>query len=208
MCRMVIVEPDDSMRRRLVQALVVERGLEVLGTAPDPVAALDLVCRTRPDLVLVDLSMPQSGGLLLIRAILLTLPDTVVVIRQGGADDLTVIEAFHAGAGGFLIEEGFDDHITSSIRLLTPAQVEKLIPSRPPRQRSTSATHRVPASRIGSRARRPSRCDARRSTGEPRLAGRSTRPLERCTCGHRRDDRSRRQWRTVDQLSHHGRRHL
>jgi DNA-binding NarL/FixJ family response regulator len=205
---MVIAETDDSMRRRLVQALVVERGLQVLGTAPDPAAALDLVCRTKPDLVLVDLGMPQSGGLLLIRAIRLTLPDTVVVIRQGGTDDLTVIEAFHAGAGGFLIEEGFDDHITSSIRLLTPAQVEQLIPTGSSRQRSTSATHRIRAPRIGSTARRTSRCDALRSAGEPGLAGRGTRRLGRCTSGHHRDDRSREPWRTVDQLSHHGRRHL
>ncbi|MDX6300913.1 MAG: hypothetical protein QOF53_2127 [Nocardioidaceae bacterium] len=205
---MVIAETDDSMRRRLVQALVVERGLEVLGTAGDPVTALDLVCRTKPDLVIVDLGMPQSGGLLLIRAIRLTLPDTVVVIRQGGTDDLTVIEAFHAGAGGFLIEEGFDDHITSSIRLLTPAQVEQLIPTASPRQRSTSAAHRVRAPRFDSGARRSPRCDARRSAGEPGLAGRGARHLGRCTSDHHRDDRSREPWRTVDLLSHHGRRHL
>jgi DNA-binding NarL/FixJ family response regulator len=183
MLGIVIAETDDSVRRRLVQALVVERGLEVVGTAPDPVTALDLVCRTKPDLVLVDLGMPRSGGLVLIRAILLTLPDTVVVIRQAGSDELTVLEAFRAGAGGFLVEDGFDDHITSCVRLLTPAQVQKVLAAAAPMHERRVAEHRG-----RSRARR------------------GTRPLLRCTVSHPRDGRRQESWRTGDHLSRHGRR--
>jgi len=188
MLGIVIAESDDSMRRRLVQALVVERGVHVVGTAPDPVEALDLVYRTQPDLVLVDLGMPQSGGLVLIRAIRLTRPGTVVVIRQAGSDELTVHEAFRAGAGGFLIEEGLDDRITSCIRLVTPAQVQQFVPAVPSRHTPT--------------------CSDPRGTREPRCIGRGTTRLLRCTASHRdRDDRRRSPCHTGDLQAHHARRH-
>lgn len=205
MFRIVIAETDDSMRRRIVQALVVERGVEVVGTAPDPVAALDLACRTKPDLVLVDLGMPQSGGLLLIGALQLTLPDTAVVIRQAGCDDLTVIEAFRAGASGFLIEDGFDDDITSFIRLLTPAQIQELRPAEPPLRSSGCAG--LPRARTRSRAKPPSRCDVPGTTGEPASARPGRRRSSRLgSCD--RDNAALQPWRTGEHLSHHGHGHL
>jgi len=104
MNRIVIANGDELTNRRLVKALAPD--LEVVGTAVDGASALDLVRRSRPDAVLVGITVPPLGGLALIGAIRQESPDTQVVVLSDETREATVRKAFEAGACGYLLKDG------------------------------------------------------------------------------------------------------
>lgn len=74
----------------------------VVGTTSDASAAVSLVRRCLPDLVLVDLHMPAPGGIRAIAAIRRAAPRLRVVAMSGGDDPTVAVRALHAGADGYL----------------------------------------------------------------------------------------------------------
>jgi DNA-binding NarL/FixJ family response regulator len=108
MLRIVIAEPDEALSRWLADAIAPTQGFEVVGTALDGESAIDVVRRTRPDVVLVDadIVMPPLGGLTLLVAIKETIPETMVVVLAGDALEETAEAALAAGAAGVLAKDG------------------------------------------------------------------------------------------------------
>jgi len=108
MLRIVIAEPDEALSRWLADAIAPAQGFEVVGTALDGESALDVVRRTHPDVVLVDVDivMPPRGGLTLVAAIKETMPVVVVVVLAAEALEETAKAALAAGATGVLAKDG------------------------------------------------------------------------------------------------------
>jgi CheY-like chemotaxis protein len=108
MLRIVIAEQDEALSRWLADAIAPAQGFEVVGTALDGESAIDVVRRTRPDVVLVDadIVMPRQGGLSLVAAIKDTMPETMVVVLAADALDETAEAALAAGATGVLAKDG------------------------------------------------------------------------------------------------------
>jgi DNA-binding NarL/FixJ family response regulator len=120
MFRIVIADPDELSTLRLMTALSGVDGLDVVGTASDGAQALELVRHLKPDVVLLDLSVPPLGGLALISAIKHALPGTRVLVIVGGAREATVESAVSAGASGFLVKETPTEQTPTGLRLLVP----------------------------------------------------------------------------------------
>ncbi len=106
--------PPDSVRVLLVddhplflqgmQNLLVGRGVTVVGTAADGFAALAQARSLRPDLILMDVEMPNCNGLDATRRIKAELPDTQIVMLTMSEDEAHLFEAIKGGASGYLLK--------------------------------------------------------------------------------------------------------
>ncbi|WP_296139434.1 response regulator transcription factor [uncultured Tessaracoccus sp.] len=104
--RVALVDDDPLVRAGLRMMLGGERSpLEIVGDADDGGAAVELVQRTRPDVVLMDIRMPGTDGIEATRRVLAQPdPPKVVVLTTFDSDDL-VLAALRAGAHGFLLKD-------------------------------------------------------------------------------------------------------
>ncbi|TLY77358.1 MAG: response regulator [Gammaproteobacteria bacterium] len=99
--KLLIVDDSSIMRRRIEHSQQFEE-LELVGTAGDGVQALELFRRTDPDLVTMDLTMPQMDGIECISRLVALKPAVRILVISALADKATAIEAMEKGANGFL----------------------------------------------------------------------------------------------------------
>jgi DNA-binding NarL/FixJ family response regulator len=132
--RVVLVDDDALVRSGLRMMLAGAQDIEVVGEADDGRGALGAVDRHRPDVVLMDIRMPQVDGIAATR-LLRSQPDppAVLVLTTFDADEL-VLRALRAGAAGFLLKDTPPPEIVRAIELvyagdsmLSPAVTRRLI---------------------------------------------------------------------------------
>jgi signal transduction histidine kinase len=102
--RVVIVDDSPEVRRSLASALGQLSGIDIVGLAGDGLEAIELVERERPNVVIMDLRMPQMDGIQATRHIARSHPDTAVLVLSAYGDESLVIEALMAGARGYLLK--------------------------------------------------------------------------------------------------------
>jgi DNA-binding NarL/FixJ family response regulator len=96
--------------------------LEVVGEAADGAEAVDLVARERPDVILMDIRMPEMDGLEATRRILGDGGDTRVLILTTFDLDEYVYEALRAGASGFLLKDTLPDELLAAVRVVASGE--------------------------------------------------------------------------------------
>ena len=100
--RVLVVDDHPAFRKALTSALRLVGDIEVAGEAGGGVAACEEAQELRPDVVLMDLSMPDLSGIDAMKKIHETQPDLPVVILTAHADEGVERAALEAGASGFL----------------------------------------------------------------------------------------------------------
>ena len=100
----VLVADDHLLFRDGIISLLEAAGFEVVGQVGDGQAAVEAALRLRPDLVLLDITMPQLSGLEALRLIKAKLPETQVVMLTVSDDDADLFEAVESGALGYLLK--------------------------------------------------------------------------------------------------------
>lgn len=113
MVSVVIVEDDASIRASLKHALE-EQG-HAVATSANGVGALDLVVRTEPDAVLLDLGLPDIDGLKVL-AMLRGVSAVPVIVITARDDDPTIVAALDAGADDYVVKPFGLDHVAARIR--------------------------------------------------------------------------------------------
>jgi two-component system response regulator DevR len=103
--RIVIVDDSEVVRMGLRTLLGGESAMQIVGEASNVASATETALRLHPDVVLLDIRLPDGSGFDACRAILKRLPDTRVLILTSVADDALVDEAIRAGAHGYLLKE-------------------------------------------------------------------------------------------------------
>jgi two-component system, NarL family, response regulator LiaR len=103
--RVLIVDDHEVVRRGLVTFLSLADGLEVVGEAGTGAQAVRLARRLRPDVVLMDLMLPDMDGVSAICATREAVPDTRVLALTGLLTDELVLRAIRAGATGYLLKD-------------------------------------------------------------------------------------------------------
>jgi len=101
----VLVADDHALFRDGIISLLEAAGFEVVGQVGDGQAAVEAALRLRPDLVLLDITMPQLSGLEALRLIKRELPETQVVMLTVSDDDADLFEAVESGALGYLLKD-------------------------------------------------------------------------------------------------------
>ena len=103
--RVVIVEDHKLFREGLKSLLFDKEGLEVVGEAGDGIEAIRTVKRCRPDLILLDLSMPKMNGISVMKEIKGQFPEIKIMALTIHESDQYVLEAFDAGADGYCLKD-------------------------------------------------------------------------------------------------------
>jgi len=114
--RVVIVDDHELARAGLRAMLSAARSLAVVGEAANGREAVALCRRLKPDLVLMDMRMPDEDGLVATRAIKERSPATAVIIVTMHANPEYLFEALKAGAAGYLLKDATQRELISAIR--------------------------------------------------------------------------------------------
>jgi DNA-binding NarL/FixJ family response regulator len=120
--RVVIVDDHQLVRQGLGAVLASDGGVAVVGEAADGRAAVELVVETEPDVVLMDLQLPELSGLEATRQILATRPGTAVLVLTMFEDDGTVHAAITAGAVGYLLKGADGEDILAAVHSAAAGQ--------------------------------------------------------------------------------------
>lgn len=105
MVRVLIVNNHALVRTALIELLALGPGIEVVGHATTAAEAVDAAVRLHPDVVLMDLSMPDGSGLDACRAIKGATDDVKVLFLASFDDTRQRAEALCAGAAGFVLKD-------------------------------------------------------------------------------------------------------
>jgi DNA-binding NarL/FixJ family response regulator len=147
----VVVADDQALVRTGFRLILGADGIEVVAEASDGAEAVAAVRRTRPDVVLMDIRMPEMDGLEATRRILAgDLPDAPRVVMLTTFDlDHYVYAALSAGASGFLLKDVTPEHLVAAVRtvragdaLLAPAITRRLVERFARTDPGTTAAHR------------------------------------------------------------------
>ncbi|HEU4449378.1 MAG TPA: response regulator transcription factor [Gaiellaceae bacterium] len=131
--RVLLVDDHDLFRTGL-RSLLEEQGVHVVGEAENGNAALRLVRDVAPDVVIMDLKMPELSGVETTRQISGVAPLARVVVLTISADDEDVMDAVMAGACGYLLKDSSIEQLMAGIRsaaagesLISPQIAAKLL---------------------------------------------------------------------------------
>jgi len=117
--RVVLVDDHAVIRAGLEQLLAGTDDIEVVGTAANGAEALDVVRRIRPDVVLMDLQMPEVDGVAATRAIMAERLGVDVLVLTSFSDSERIIAALDAGAVGYLLKDADPDDVLQGIRAVS-----------------------------------------------------------------------------------------
>ncbi|MDH6219222.1 response regulator transcription factor [Streptomyces pseudovenezuelae] len=146
----VVVADDQALVRTGFRMILTADGIEVAAEATNGVEAVEAVRRTRPDVVLMDIRMPEMDGLEATRRILTGAADEPRVVMLTTFDlDHYVYAALSAGASGFLLKDVTPEHLVTAVRtvrsgdaLLAPVITRRLVERFARRTPDTTALHR------------------------------------------------------------------
>ena len=114
--RVVVADDHHIVREGLIALLGAIDGIEVVGSAEDGAAAVEVVGQTRPDVVVMDIQMPRLDGIEATRSIVEEHPGIAVVMLTMNEDDDTIMSALRAGARGYLLKGADAGEVTHAIQ--------------------------------------------------------------------------------------------
>lgn len=112
--KLLIVDDSNIIRNKIARALGAY-GLEIAGLAPNGASALEIFGATRPQVVTMDLTMPEMDGIECIRKLHAIDPAVRILVVSALADKATAIQALKEGAQGFLCKPFTEEELTEAI---------------------------------------------------------------------------------------------
>jgi DNA-binding NarL/FixJ family response regulator len=113
--RLLVADDHGLLRAGLVALLNGEPGMEVIGEAEDEHSAVSLTVDKRPDIVLMDISMPNSGGIEATRRIKQLVPEARILILTVHEDKGMMQAALRAGAMGYILKRAIKSELVNAI---------------------------------------------------------------------------------------------
>jgi two-component system, NarL family, response regulator LiaR len=122
--RVLIADDHEVVRQGLRTFLEIDPDLEVVGEAADGLEAVRMAHRLRPDVVLMDLLMPELDGIAATQRIRNELPNTEVMALTSVLEDASVVGAVRAGAIGYLLKDTRAKELRQAIKAAAAGQVQ------------------------------------------------------------------------------------
>jgi two-component system, NarL family, response regulator NreC len=114
--RLLIVDDHTILRAGLIALLKTEAGMEIVGEAGDEQHAIAQAVEKRPDVVLMDISMPDGGGLEATRQIKQLVPESKILILTVHEDKELMQEAIRSGAMGYILKRAIASELINAIQ--------------------------------------------------------------------------------------------
>jgi len=135
----VLIADDHAIVRAGLRALLVEAAaFDLVGEAVGGYEAIELVEKTKPDVLILDLSMPDLDGISVTRKVKPQFPDLKILILTLHEDEALLKEAIKAGAAGYILKRAAESELISAIRVILrgdfyvdPSMVRGLIEAEP-----------------------------------------------------------------------------
>ena len=134
MIRVLIVDDHAVVREGLRAFLELQEGIEVAGEAADGNEALEAADRLRPDVILMDLVMPELDGVAAMRLLRERAAETRVIVLTSFLDDDKLLPALRSGAAGYLLKNAEPTEVARAVRaahageaLLDPVVAARLV---------------------------------------------------------------------------------
>jgi DNA-binding NarL/FixJ family response regulator len=132
--RALIVDDHALFRRGLEMVLAAEDDIELVGEASDGAEAVEKAAESLPDVVLMDIRMPKSSGIVACRAMKEAAPSSKIVMLTISDEEEDLFEAIRAGASGYLLKDIPLDEVADVVRavhdgqsLINPSMAGKLL---------------------------------------------------------------------------------
>jgi len=142
--RVVLVDDHTLVREGIRTLLGLVEDLELVGEAASGQAALAVVAETRPDVLLLDMRMPEGDGLYVVEELARRgqLPATLILTTFD--DDAAAIEVVRAGARGFLLKDVTLDRLVTAVRALAAGEtlIQPALTARAEQKLCEAAAHR------------------------------------------------------------------
>ena len=116
MIRIVVAEDHETVREGLRYLLNAQRDMEVVGEAADGRIAVTQACELKPDVVVIDLSMPEMNGLVAVQRLRESLPSAALVALTRHNDRTYVNQLTAAGASAYVLKQSSSNELLNAIR--------------------------------------------------------------------------------------------
>src|SRR3954453_3378577 len=157
MTERILIVDDHPLTRDALAALLKQNGFDVVGQAGGGEEAIGLARELMPDLVLLDLSMPDMDGLTALPKLREAAPSTEVVVLTASEDEDNLLGAIRSGAAGYLLKSEPPERIVAFLRGVAQGEAA-LSAAVAGARRCARGPRRAPAARPGARGRRSHRC--------------------------------------------------
>ena len=118
----VLLVDDHDLLRRGIKTMLETEGVDVVGEASDGTKVLEMVEELLPDVVLIDVIMPNKDGIEATREIKDSFPNVGVVVLSGHDDQQFVFDALKAGASGYLLKTAELDEVVNTVRAVAAGE--------------------------------------------------------------------------------------
>jgi len=112
----LLLADDHRMLRESLRRSMEDNGFDVVGEAPDGAEAVRLATELKPDVILMDVTMPVLDGVEATRQVRDRVPGTQVVILTMHADREVLVDAIRAGAAGYLVKDCSTEEVVDTVR--------------------------------------------------------------------------------------------
>jgi two-component system, NarL family, response regulator LiaR len=120
--RVLLVDDHAVVREGLRAFLELQEGIAVVGEAADGIEAIEGATRLCPDVILMDLVMPELDGVSAMRSLRERLPEARVIVLTSFLDDDKLLPALRAGAAGYLLKNAEPQEVARAIRAASAGQ--------------------------------------------------------------------------------------
>lgn len=115
MAKRILIVDDAAFMRMMIKDILVKNGFEVVGEAADGLQAVDKYSELKPDLVTMDITMPEMDGIEALKRIKEQDPQAIVMMCSAMGQQAMVIDAISAGATDFIVKPFQADRVIEAI---------------------------------------------------------------------------------------------
>lgn len=116
MANRILIVDDAAFMRMMIKDILAKNGYDVVGEAADGVQAVDRYQELQPDLVTLDITMPEMDGIEALRRIRMVNPSAKVIMCSAMGQQSMVIDAIQAGARDFIVKPFQADRVLEAVK--------------------------------------------------------------------------------------------
>ncbi|MFJ8063811.1 response regulator [Psychrobacillus sp. NPDC096426] len=115
MSKRILIVDDAAFMRMMIKDILTKNGFEVVGEAGDGVQAIEKYAELKPDLVTMDITMPEMDGIAALKEIKAKDPNAIIIMCSAMGQQAMVIDAIQAGAKDFIVKPFQADRVIEAI---------------------------------------------------------------------------------------------